>query len=420
MESKKNLKISNFTEEKGFVTLLMAVLILVTMTSIGISMAVLIMGQHKISANILKSTQSYWAAESGIEDALLRLGKNMKWSSPYTLNVGDGSTAITISDIVGGSRTIISEGNVLNRIRKISVVYEITSEKISFYYGAQVGDGGIQMQDTAKIEGNVFSNGSIVATANTEITGTVKVAKTGNHLEGATIGEDAYVDICQNSNVSSTLTCSTSTNCTAPVIEELTEEITTTSLPISQSQIDQWKEEAKSGGTIGDYTLSGKQKVSLGPQKIEGKLTVQDTAKLTVTGTVWVTGEIVIQNSAQVFLDKNSYGSLSGVIITDSKITVQDTPKISGSGEVGSYLMLLSTLFGDPAIVVQNSPELDIIYTSQGRIQLQDSIKLRQVSGWGLRLQNKAHVIYELGLQDSSFSSGPGGSWQVTSWREIE
>ena len=82
--------------------------------------------------------------------------------------------------------------------------------------------------------------------------------------------------------------------------------------------------------------------------------------------------------------------------------------------------MLLSTSSGDPAILIQNNPELDIIYASQGRIELQNNIKLKQVSGWGLRLKNNAQVIYEVGLEDVSFSSGPGGGWKVVSWKEVE
>jgi len=411
-------------EKKGFAALLAVILVLVVMLAIGISLTVLSLGEYRISRNTIKSSQAYYSAEAGIEDALLRLKKKMDWSSSYTLKVGEGSAVTTISDIIGGSRTITSEGDVSNRIRKVQVVYEISSQETSFYYGAQVGKGGIQMENKAKIEGNVFSNGSIIGTSKQEITGSVIVATNGNKIEQLDIGGDAKVYTCENSEIEGGLTYVSGgkvINCNvAGSIESQPDEIPPKDLPISESTIDQWKKDAESGGTIGDYTLSGNQEGALGPKKIEGRLTVQNNAKLKVTGTIWVTGEIVIKNNSQVFLDKDSYGSKSGVIISDSKITVQNETRIFGSGEEGSYLMLLSTFSGDPAILIQNSPELDIIYASQGRIELQNNIRLRQVSGWGLRLKNNAQVIYEVGLEDVSFSSGPGGGWKVVSWKEVE
>jgi len=309
---------------------------------------------------------------------------------------------------------------VMERISKVSVIYQISNQGVSFYYGAQLGDGGIIMDDGSTINGNVFSNGPIVAAPNTEITGTVKVAKTGNYIDGATIGKDAFVDICRNSSTSDTLTCSTSTNCTASVIETLTEEIATSTLAISQAQITQWKDEAISGGTTTEYTLAEGQQDYLGPKKIEGDMTIQDRAQLFITGTIWVTGKITIQNDAKVRLDETTYGSLSGVIIGDNIVTLQDVGKAIGTGQWGSYLLLISTASDDSAIIIQNNFEADILFTQNGWITIQDTAAVRELSGYGIHLKNNAEIIYEVGLKDVSFSTGPGGSWEVTSWREIE
>lgn len=420
MKFTKPWAINNSNHQKGFIALLVAVLILVAMVTISVSMANLIIGQHKISANIIKSSQAYFIAEGGVEDALLRLKKNIQWTNPLPLTIADGFASTTISDIIGGARVIMAEGNVMERIRKVSVVYQISTQGVSFYYGAQVGDGGVIMDDGSTINGNVFSNGPIVAAPNTEITGTVKVAKTGNYIDGATIGRDAFVDICRNSSTSDTLTCSTSTNCTASVIETLTEEIATSTLAISQTQITQWKDEAISGGTTTDYTLVEGQQDYLGPKKIEGDMTLQDQAQLFMTGTIWVTGKITIQNSAQLKLDEVSYGSLSGVIISDGEVILQDAGKAIGTGQSGSYLLLISTASDDSAIIIQNNFEADILFTQNGWITIQDTVAVRELSGYGIHLKNNAEVIYEIGLEDASFSTGPGGSWEVASWREIE
>ena len=126
--------INNFNHQKGFIALLVAVLILVAMVTISVSMANLIIGQHKISANIIKSSQAYFAAEGGIEDALLRLKKNMQWTNPLPLTIADGFASTTISDIIGGARVIMAEGNVMERIRKVSIVYQVSPQEASFYY----------------------------------------------------------------------------------------------------------------------------------------------------------------------------------------------------------------------------------------------------------------------------------------------
>lgn len=411
--------------QAGFAAFYITILILSIVFVIGVSVYILTYGQQKIIKEVVKSGQAYYAAEAGIEDGLLKLAKKMSWSSPFILKVENSTSTVEISNIVGGSRIITSTGNYSNRIRKLRIVYEISSKGLSFYYGAQVGEGGVEMQDSSKIDGNAFSNGSVInLSGNPEITGTIKIAKNGNRLEGLKIGKDAYTYKCLNSEILGKLVSATSTNCSANSYETLSGEIATSSLPITESQIQDWKNEAISDGTITSLVVSGKQEISLGPKKIEGNLTVQDQAKLKLTGTIWVTGQITIQNNGQIFLDNNAYGNKSGAIISDGKITVQDRAIISGSGEAGSYLMLLSTLdsvlSGQMAVVIQNSPQLDIIYAPRGRILLQDSISLREVSGWGLRLQNTAKVIYEAGLEDANFTSGPGGSWQVTDWKEVQ
>ena len=236
--------------QKGFAAFYITLLIMAVILGIAGSIFISTWGEQKISGNIVKSSQAYYIAEAGIEDALLRLVKGMNFSNPYNFKVGSGTSTVEISDIVGGSRIITSQGDIFNRIKKVRIVYEISTEKTSFYYGAQVGEGGILMDDGSAIYGNVFSNGNIVAGPNTEITGTAKVAKTGNKIDGATIGNDAYVDICENSNISGTLTSSTTIICSAAEFVLLSEEIATTSFPISQQEIDDWKTEAASGGTI--------------------------------------------------------------------------------------------------------------------------------------------------------------------------
>ena len=415
-------KITNHAQQKGFAALFITILVLAIILGIALSIAILTLGEQKISRNIVKSSQAYYVAEAGIEDVLLRLSRIMKWSSSYQLNIGDNFSNIEISEAIGGTRTITSSGNVVNRIRKLEIIYAIETTDVSFYYGAQVGDAGIKMENNSKIIGNVFSNGSLNGDLpHVIIEGTIKVAEAGKKIEGATITQNAYGDICENSDITGELHATTQIECTYGSFISLTTPIDPLPLPISSSQIEKWKAEAAVGGIItGDYNLSGSATASLGPKKIEGNLIVQNNAILTITGTLWVTGDIDIKNLAQVRLDAAIYGNTSGVIISDGLIMLQNDSISSGSGLSGSYLMYLSTAATNPAINIKNNAKVDILYTNTGWIKVENNAAMRELTGYGIHIENNATVTYEIGLQDAVFTSGAGGGWQVASWREIE
>lgn len=407
------------SNQKGAVSLIIIMLVISAMLGITATIFIATSGEQKILGHSLKSVQAYYAAESGLEDALLRLQKDLSWSSPYSLEVGSASTTITISDIVGGSRTLIVTGDLSNHLRTVAVTYEITADDVSFNYGAQAGDGGVVMANGSTIEGNLFSNGSVDMTGSAEITGTAIVAQNGNYLKGGNVGEDAHVDYCEDVNITGKLYLNSESGCTAAATSSLSGEIATTSLPITDEQINEWKDEALAGGTItGNYIKdSGTQ--DLGPIKIEGDMTIQNTATLYLTGTVWVTGTITIENSAEVRLHSD-YDTLSGVLLSDDVITLQNLAKALGTGETGSYLLLLSTYSGGTAITIQNNFEADILFANNGEVVVANSTNLREVTAYKLSLANNTTVVYETGLASALFTSGPGGSWTVTNWREIE
>ena len=419
----------NQISQNGFVALYLVILFLGLALTFGLAFSLFNFGQQKIFQNVFLSAQSYYAAEAGVEDALLRLVKKMTLSAPYTFKVGQATSTVEISEIVGGSRTITATGNSLNRLRKIQVGYSVSTQQISFHYGAQVGEGGMTMGNNAVIKGNVYSNGSVVS-GKGYIEGTVIVAKNGNRIEGLIIQQDAQAHSCKDSQITGTLTYvsgGTIQNCLAGgTIKIQPNEIPTKDLPIPQTQIDKWKSEAEKGGTIsGDYTISGKIIQNLGPVKITGNLLVDNNAVLNMTGTIWVVGDLRIDNGATIKLDSNSYGALSGVIVVDGKIKVRPNTYLKGSGQEGSYLLLLSTNpevsdTTNPAIDVDNNTDAAIFYTNQGLIVVRNQVKARELTGYKIFLDNNAEVAYETGLEEAVFSSGPGGSWKVVSWREVE
>lgn len=427
-----------FNSQKGFAAFYITILIMAVVFGIAVSISILTLSEQKILRNIVKSNQSYYTAEAGIEDILLRLVNDLNWSSSYTLVVENDLTSIEVSDIIGGSRVITSEGNVKDRIKKIQVVYQITAEQVSFYYGAQVGDGGMDMENNSRVKGNVFSNGSVTGIGGRGyIDNTIKVAYNGNKIEGLEIGQDAYAHTCVDSNIGGTLNYVSGGSygsCTYGAENNLgPSQIDPESLPISQNQIDDWKNDAEAGGIEpligGDYEIPIGDIVYLGPAKIEGDLIINNNATLILTGIIWVDnitggGNITVNNGATIRLDQAIYGSISGVIVADGKINILNGAKLQGSGQEESYLMLLSTNssldLNDPAIDVKNTAEGAIFYTNNGLIRLRNNMNIRGATGYKIHLDNGAVIEYESGLENASFTSGPGGGWAVVSWKEIE
>ena len=149
--------------QKGMAAIFITILILVIIFGIGISLATLALSEYKMLKTITKSSQSYYASEAGLEDALLRIAKDLNYTSPYTLILDDSSATIEVSSIIGGTRTVTSTGDTDNLIRKVQVLYTVETTSVSFHYGAQVGDGGMEMRPNSRVKGNVFSNGSVLA-----------------------------------------------------------------------------------------------------------------------------------------------------------------------------------------------------------------------------------------------------------------
>ena len=409
--------------QKGFAAYFIAILVLVAMIGIALSFTILTINEYKISSNIVKSSQAYYAAEAGIEDILLRLEKNMPWSSPYLLHIGNGSTTVTISNIIGGSRTITSTGDISNRVRKIQVVRQISTTGVKFFYGAQADVGGLIMGNNSKVHGNVFSNGDI-GNGKGYIDNNVIVS--GHHqinIGGGKIGGDALVYNCTAGEITGKLTYVNSNSCTASGTQQQTDEIDSVPLPIPQNQINEWMIDAAAGGvTTTDVTVSGTK--SLGPIQIgtsiaPKNLTVNGT--LNITGTIYVTGNITFNGTTRL---DSFYGSDSGIIFASGTIYVANGATISGSGQIGSYTLVLSTnnstSSANPAINVRNNAGGSIFYTTAGLIFLKNNMSAREVTGYQIQIEENAEIWYESGLSDLRFSSGPGGSWEVASWKEIE
>ena len=203
-------------------------------------------------------------------------------------------------------------------------------------------------------------------------------------------------------------------------------------MPISQANIDQWKTDAENGGTItGDYNINNN--ISLGPKKITGDLNLTANNKtLTVTGTIYVQGNIEISNGSKIKCD-TSYDTNSCVILTDGWVHLDNNGTFSGSGQAGSYVMFLTTLKGcnggsqlpqcthhNGAIDLHNNAAGAIFYSTDSLIYLHNGVNVTEITAYKLELSNNAIITYEQGLINAQFTAGPSAGWKIDNWREIE
>lgn len=201
-------------------------------------------------------------------------------------------------------------------------------------------------------------------------------------------------------------------------------------MPISQANIDQWKTDAQAGEQIvGNYSITSN--VSLGPKEITGDLSMTSSNKtLTVTGTIYIHGNMDIQNGSTIKCDP-LYGANSCIIVTDGWIHAENNGTFSGSGSAGSFLLMLTTLACDGsfsagcthhngAADVHNNATGVIFYAQNGKINLHNGVNVTEVTAYKISLDNNAVITYNQGLSNAKFSAGPTAGWAVSNWQEFK
>jgi len=416
---------------EGVVALSITIIVLFIGIVLVLSLVSVFLNRIEATRNLSLSEKAYYAAESGIEDALLRVRKGLNWTSPEVLNFSLGSVSTTIPIPIGGARVITSNGDISNRIRRVSIIHQISSTGVSFFYGAQIGDGGMEMRPNSTINGNVFSNKTVFGLSGggaKTITGDIIVAGNGNKIDGLTIGQDAQVHTCKDSSVTGTLTYVSGgslENCDVepPLpVDGGPNEIDPQDFAITPQMITDWQSDAEAGGIIiGDLTISSD--TTLDAKKIVGNLIISNNMTLTMTGTIWVTGAFVPGNNSTVRLDETAYGDLSGVIIVDDEFEVKNGVILKGTSSPSSYLLVIGNSFSlveaTPAMEVDNNVGGAILFTPNGLMVINQRVNLVEATSYQLLLKNNAEITYEIGLENLEFTSGPSGGYVVTNWKEL-
>ncbi len=404
----------------GQAVILVVLFLLVISLTIVFSFAFVTVREDSITREVIRSKRSMAVSEAGVEDVGWRVKNLKKYDSSEVVVLSQGTT--TVSTIQAGEATTISSRGESQAAYRKTEMWLARASGVSFFYGVQVGDLGLTMGNGSAINGNVYSNGDIegFAASKNTITGTA-VAATSHDIEKVRITQDAYgndLEDCQVDGVAHYVSFISGCSAGATVQESVGQPAGT--FPITQQQINDWKAEAEAGGTLSGYSIGNNSSESLGPKKVIGNLTIGNNSVLTLTGTVWVTGTITFGNSVIVQLDDAVYGSLSGVVVVDGAVTTGNTTILQGTGQSGSYLMLLSTYSGvGNAIDIWNSANSAIFYAPNDVVSIKNTLVVREVTARGLDVGNGVVVSYEAGLANALFLIGPSGSKKVKRWREI-
>lgn len=455
---------NRFLTGQAALTAVMFLLFISLAVSFGF-IAVAIREAHNAAIS-LDAKRSFFLAEAGVEDVTFRIktGKAVASSQSYSLN---GGQATVITTDVAGAKEIAGAGNVHNAVRNIKTVLRQGLSSVGFPYGVQVDAGGLTMNESSKIDGlggavgNVYSDGPITGASGATITGSATVAGSGGSASQVVVQGDLRVhaitsasSICGDAYYTSIdagsfsfLNSPQSNTCPLPLTPGTghpgSADSPVLALPISSSQIQQWKDDAALGGTINDNcgdsgaaecTIADTKTLYLGPKKIIGNLVLTKKQTLIITGTLYVTGSIRIESSSGATITCDpSYGPRSCMMVTDSWVHVKNNAIFQGSGSAGSFLMVLSTLSGcnggtqTPACThhnggmdFHNNATGAIFYSPYSMINLHNGVHMTELTAYKLQLDNNALVTYEQGLANLQFSSGPSGGWVIQSWQEVE
>ena len=425
-------------EERGFTTLV------VTLFFIAGGMALFV----GVTASVLQNTQfvhalensknSHALAEGLTEDVVYRIKNGIAVSNTEVLTEGNTTATSTLVSVIDG-REVTTEASNSNLYRRLRVGL-IEGQGVAFNFGMQAGTGGVIMENSSSVLGNVYANGTIIGDNNNMVFGDVisatslglveEVHATGtvhaHEIRDSVIEKDAYYD--------TTITGTSVFGTQFPGSPDQPAAV----FPIDDQMIADWEADALAAGTL--TCSDGTKHViddddSIGPIMVPCDLEIKNNPTITVGGVIWVQGDITIENSVVVNLNPTLGNSSVPIIadnpsdrLTSSRVQLKNSSEFNGvPGSDTSHVLIVSQNEsaenggGEIAIEVENSAEGDLlVYAAHGEILLKNNVDLHEVTAYRIHLQNSAQVVYQSGLANQLFTTGPSGGFSINSWDEVD
>lgn len=437
---------SNGMRHRGIALLIMIVLFMIgsLIVTIGIGRTV----YHDILRyrELALSKQAFYAAESSIEDVIHRHRSAKTISATEALTVNGASVSTDIATVINQKR-ITATASAGGRVRTSYAVLQ-TGTGASFNFGLQSGIGGVELQNSSQVVGNVYSNGNVEGAGGNVIGGDVISAGptglvTGVHATGSVYAHDIQSStIDKDAHYAGVDDPIPGVAVGGAVFTNVPDQ-DTADFPITDALIDEIKGWAEDGGVIDDsngcvsgtYTIDAD--TTIGPVKIACNLTAEkkgSATTITLAGPVWVEGNIDTKSGPTFTVDPSLVNETVALIADDeanrttgSKVIFDQSGATFNTAAGNSYVLVISqnesAELGDDEVAISAQQNLSgkvLLYTNSGLIELKNSASLKEVTGYKILLKNTAEVTYESGLASILFSGGPGGSYTIESWDEVE
>lgn len=409
----------------------------------------------------VKTLDSYYAAESGIEEAMAKIQKS-NFGNPGPDNFTITLTASRAEVKVYGSenqRTIESLGYYDKYLRRIKVVVQNTSSMPGFVNAIQAGNGGVELEGNTKVKGkggvpgNVYSKSFIKGKSKDHTAAGCKNSASAIYGSAWAVDMIDSLDpgdgVCITANASATLLKSCyvhgkqfSPN--APLsscdggISQHVDTIPQEDLP--DLGVNQIKSYLTSRGDdySGNCKLTGSGNPSdclggtdsLGNIKINGDLEIDPNPGviLKFTGPIWVTGNLLIKSNSRI---KPLSTSLSQITVVDGKIDSKSN--VTYSKNVDAFLLFISTYISgpdstdtafcnNPAISLSSNNESVLFYATVGCVRVDTGTAVGgfkgALLGEAVRVKNNTEIEYDPDLQTAVFGLTESGGWQTLSYEE--
>lgn len=375
------------------------------------------------SAVGLDSIQLYIKKVSTPSNATIRIVNDDSGSPGTDVLMTATLSASAVTTSFGWVSVTLPSTPVLNPGQTYWIVIDASSNASRYYiigantaYGsgvAHIGRHGSTWSNTSP--GGLDSYFKIYLGGGTSMIGG-NTYNTGAYI-GTTASDEAWAHTVQGVTVSGPLYCQVSSYANK-ACDTSRADPTPGAMPLSDNNIQDWKDEAAAGGTIsGDYPV-GSEGATLGPKKIDGDLLVSGGGILNVTGTLWVVGTITVTGGGEIKLD-SVYGANSGAIVTDGYVTVNGGGTFAGSGTEGSYPFLITTsgcptapeCDGNNAVSLAGGAGTVAIVAQNGTAYISGGSALKAITAKQITMTGGATLNYDTGLINENFYSGPGGSW---------
>ena len=342
-----------------------------------------------------------------------------------TLSAGLVSTSYGWVDVVFGEYIQLAEGVtywlVLDGNSNSSRYYTIGANSSYSNGSAKIGRVGSSWNNTnpSGLDGyfEIYTNGLVS-----------KIEGDGyDYLRIGTKGGDAWANTINSTNTFGTIYCQSGTMNNGKTCNTSRNDPPPQNFPVSESNINGWKNEAEAGGTYNGNVSVVWPGSSLGPLKINGNLNIAGDGTLNLTGTLWVTGTVTVTGGGKIKLD-SSYGNRSGVLVADGRVNVSGNGQFSGSGQAGSYPMVVTTSVcpydsscseGD-ALTITGGSGAVVLVAPYGNLKMNGGTSAKAMTAYKISIGGGGQINYEQGLADLNFSSGPTGGFNILSWKEIE